>query len=216
MSLSFLSSASSSGLFCKNKAACQTQKSLQFYLYELMNGTFYPLSNHHQFTTLLYSKAGQRLLHLLQWFPYSQNNISLQLQWSRYSCIQQYNVTVALAQINDDFMSNTASFCWVKLMIITVVYTQNTGGHLQLSKHNAWRVYTVLPLNMTFWDGAGTPVASVSASHKSFNSGSCPSCAVKVMLCLVVPETRRQVWYSKWFRELTGTVSANPELTLTH
>lgn len=42
---------------------------------------------------------------------------------------------------------------------------------------------------MTFWDGAGTPVASVSASHKSFNSGSCPSCAVKVMLCLVVPET---------------------------
>ncbi len=151
MSLSFLSSASSSGLFCKNKAACQTQKSLQFYLYELMNGTFYPLSNHHQFTTLLYSKAGQRLLHLLQWFPYSQNNITLQFQWSRYSCIQQYNVTVAMAQINDDFISNTASFCWVKIMIITVVYTQNTGGHLQLSKHNAWRVYTVLPLNMTFW-----------------------------------------------------------------
>jgi len=46
----------------------------------------YPLSNHHHFTTLLYSKARQRLFHLLQWFTYSQNNIRLQFQWSSYSC----------------------------------------------------------------------------------------------------------------------------------
>jgi len=68
---------------------------------------------------------------------------------------------------------------------------------------------------MTFWDGAGTPVASVSASHKSFNSGSCPSCAVKVMLCLVVPETEYHRFNAQNDRGLSGNVSPNPALTFT-
>lgn len=124
----------------------------------------------------------------------SPSMISLQSEVTTVFLQQQYTVTVAMTQINDAFISNTAS-----QTSITVLYTQNTD-HLQLSKYNtgSWethvpaaeQLYAVLPLNMTFWDGAGTPVASVSASHKSFNSGSCPSCAVKVMLCLVVPETR--------------------------
>lgn len=73
-------------------------------------------------------------------------------------------------------------------------------GNTQL--RNACEADTVLPLNMTFWDGTGTPVASVSASHKSFNSGSCPSCAVKVMLCLFVPETKTVIIINRERRQV--------------
>lgn len=60
----------------------------------------------------------------------SPSMISLQSEVTTVFLQQQYTVTVAMTQINDAFISNTAS-----QTSITVVYTQNTD-HLQLSKYN--------------------------------------------------------------------------------